>query len=367
MKPKRVKEILNKALEDPTAIQPLHIWGPPGIGKSAIPKQVCEEKQVGFVDMRLAQRDPTDLRGIPAVIDGKARWLPPPELPTDHFCLDCQRVLQDISTEKRGIKGKFCPFCGSDKLTDKGILFLDEMTSAPPLTQASAYQLTLDRRIGEYILPKGWYIIAAGNRIEDRAVVYRMSTALANRFVHLDFQVNLDNWIEWALLNQIDSNIIAFIHWRGGDLLFAFKPDSNEKAFATPRTWEYASKVLKLCSKGSLAETLEGTVGKGATAEFMSFLKVQTELPDINTIFKGDNFVPKRIDLKYALISALATKATGKQFERLLKYSEHLPEEFAVLLVSMLTSKDEQSLATAPSLDKWARSHADVLIPRRRV
>jgi len=333
MIPKQIKEVLRRAVDNPKTSPPIHLWGPPGVGKSAIIKQVAEEKEIGFVDLRLALLDPTDLRGIPTVSGDKAKWLPPTTLPTE----------------------------------GKGILFLDELTSAPPLTQASAYQLTLDRAIGEYNLPDGWYIIAAGNRIEDRAVVYRMSTALANRFVHLDFQVNLDNWIEWALLNQIDSNIIAFIHWRGGDLLFAFKPDSNEKAFATPRTWEYASKVLKLCSKGSLAETLEGTVGKGATAEFMSFLKVQTELPDINTIFKGDNFVPKRIDLKYALISALATKATGKQFERLLKYSEHLPEEFAVLLVSMLTSKDEQSLATAPSLDKWARSHADVLIPRRRV
>ena len=153
MKPKRVKEFIRRAVDAPMEIQPVHIWGPPGIGKSAIPKQVAKEKQIGFVDMRLAQRDPTDLRGIPAVIDGRSRWLPPPELPTDHWCLNCQRPLHKTDLYVDEKKVTRCAFCKGNRLTEKGILFLDELTSAPPLTQASAYQLTLDRQIGEYCLP----------------------------------------------------------------------------------------------------------------------------------------------------------------------------------------------------------------------
>ncbi len=370
MKPKRVKEVINKVLDDrdaasdPKSVQPMHLWGPPGIGKSAIPKQVTDERQIGFVDMRLAQRDPTDLRGIPAVIDGRARWLPPPELPTENWCLDCHRPLFESDLEKLE-KGKArCIFCKGGRITSKGILFLDELTSAPPLTQASAYQLTLDRQIGEYNLPDGWWVIAAGNRIEDRAVVYRMSTALANRFTHIDFEVNLEDWTDWALTHSVDTNIVAFLNFRP-ELLFAFSPESNEKAFATPRSWEFASNMVRISNKTMLPELLEGTIGKGATAEFVAFLKVQTELPDLNTIFKGDNFVPKRNDLRYALVSALVIKAQTKQFERLIDYSQHLPAEFNILMMMMMVAKDAKAVATCPSWDSWAAEHKDVLIRKR--
>lgn len=373
MKPKRVKETITRALDirdtsgDPKAVQPFHIWGPPGIGKSAIPKQITIERHIGFVDMRLAQRDPTDLRGIPAVIEGRSRWLPPPELPTDRWCLDCHRPLHETDLYVDEKKATRCAFCKGDKLTDKGILFLDELTSAPPLTQASAYQLTLDRQIGEYMLPDGWFVIAAGNRIEDRAVVYRMSTALANRFSHIDFEVNLEDWTDWAVGAQVDNNIIAFLNFRP-ELLFAFNPESNEKAFPTPRSWEFASNTVRFATKTLLPELLEGTVGQGATAEFMAFLKVQTELPDLNDILvKGDNWVPKkgRMDLTYALVAALVTKATTKQFERLLKYSEHLPAEFSMLMAMLMVGKDEDAVANCPSWDDWAKEHRDVLIRKR--
>lgn len=356
MIPKDVHDVISKSVDDPLQFPPVLMTGQPGIGKSAIPRQLAEEKGIGFVDMRLAQRDPTDLRGIPAVVDiacpdcrpkkgiiptcpscngtGKvsvARWLPPPELPT----------------------------------SGRGILMLDEITSCPPLTQASAYQLTLDRKIGEYNLPEGYYIVAAGNRLEDRAVVYRMSTALANRFWHIDFEVSLDNWTEWALKHQINANIVGFLQWRPDLLAPEFDPNSSEKAFPTPRTWEFASKNLHLTKKyGLLAAILEGTIGKGATGEFMAFIKLQTELPDLAKILSGENdFVPKKTDLRYALISALVTKAsTPKQINRLIEYSELFPEEFGILLVTMLVSKvGKSAVALAPAMEKWTQNHISVI------
>ena len=329
MNPKRVKAFLNRAIENPEDTPPVFLEGPPGIGKSAIPLEVAQGAGIGFIDMRLVHKDPTDLRGIPVPQDGSAVWLPPSDLPA----------------------------------SGRGILFLDELTSAPPLVQASAYQLTFDRKLGEYQLPEGWYIIAAGNRIEDRAVVHRMSSALNNRFIHINFEPSLDDWTEWALSVGIDANVVSFLHFRP-ELLFQFNPESSEKAFPSPRTWDFADRVIKVAGKDILAEVLEGTIGKGAAAEFIAFLKVQTELPDLQKIFDGDNFVPARMDLKYAIVSALASRARGNQFERLLQYSAHLPAEFAVLMVSMLISRDGKAVSAAPSWKKWAKDHSGVVVNR---
>lgn len=328
MKPKEVKEVIRTSIKNPDTAPPIHLWGPPGIGKSAVVKQVAEEGKIGFKDLGLALCDPTDLRGIPVPQDGGAKWLPPSELPRE----------------------------------GNGILFLDELNVAPPLVQASAYQLILDRALGEYHLPDGWYMVAAGNRIEDRAVVHRMPSALANRFWHIDFDVNLEDWVDWAIGNQIDTNIIAFLNFRP-ELLFQFNPESSEKAFPTPRTWEFASRVVKMGgSKRLLAESLDGVVGKGPVAEFNSFLKVQTELPDLETIFSGNDFVPKRIDLKYALVSALAMRAKANQYNRLIQYAENLPVEFAVLMMKLLAGINREALGKAPSWSKWAKAHREVII-----
>ena len=325
---------------------PIFMEGPPGVGKSAIARQVAEEanmalckdaktdeRQFGWLDTRASQHDPTDFRGIPAVVENKAVWLPPDDI----------------------------PFEFNKSLPERGIWFLDEITSAPPLVQAVLYQAVHEKRIGEHPLKKTWYILAAGNRIEDRAVTYRMSSALANRFTHIAFDVNLDDWIEWAKKATINPNIMMFVRFKP-ELLFKFEPESSEKAFCSPRTWDFASRHIGMTPTNLLPEVLTGTIGKGATAEFMACLKLQKELPDINTIFAGDNFVPQRLDLKYALVGALATRAKGvKDFERMLQYSKHLETEFGVLLITMLAQKDETAMATAPSFEKWAIANADII------
>jgi len=341
MKPSGLKQLLKHQIEHGSKLDEefgsLFIWGPPGIGKSRIPEELAKELGVGMIDFRLILCDPTDLRGLPMPFkdeEGNQRvvWVPPDELPRE----------------------------------GKGFLFFDDFPTAPPLVQGAAYQIAIrPHQLGPYRLPEGWVIIAAGNRIEDRSLAHPIPKALANRFRHIELDVNIDDWVGWAMRNNIDPNIIGFLKFRP-ELMFKFDPTSSENAFPTPRSWEMANRGLTL-PKAVLAETLEGTIGKGATAEFIAFLKLQTELPDINTIFQGDNFVPSRTDLKYALVSALATRAsTPKHFERLLQYSEYMPEEFCILLVSMLVSKNEEMVQTAPSLDKWARKHQDVILPRKR-
>jgi hypothetical protein len=235
------------------------------------------------------------------------------------------------------------------------------------------YQLTFDRAVGEYHLPDEWYVIAAGNRLQDRAVSYRMPSALANRFTHIEFEANIDDWTKWAInlaKPLVNPNVISFLNFRPELLAPDFNKESSEHAFPSPRSWEFASRLVHLgISIKVLPELLEGTVGKGATAEFLQFLKVQTELPDIKTIFGGSNFWPdKRSDLKYALVAALTTRAkTPTEYERMVQYSAHIDEEFSILLITMLTSKDMTAMARAPSFDKWAMDHSDVIITKKAI
>jgi len=144
---------------------PVMIWGPPGVGKSQLVSDIAQQHSVPLVDIRLSQLEPTDLRGIPFRSEGLVEWAVP-------------RMLPD-----------------ADRHGSKGILFLDEITSATPAVSAAAYQLILDRCLGEYVVPEGWVIFAAGNRQGDRGVTYSMPSPLANRFTHFNFDVNVDDWV----------------------------------------------------------------------------------------------------------------------------------------------------------------------------
>lgn len=381
MNSKKLTALIEDMLSDPEHVPALYIWGPPGVGKSATPRGITQERKIGYVDERVPLRDQTDVRGIPAILKDSAVWLPPSNLPTENFCLDCQSPLRKatMTVDNRRelpdgkVTGVTCGICGSTNITWQGILVLEELSSAPPMTQAAYYQLTLDKRVGDYIFPKkGWIILATSNRMEDRAIVYRTSTALLNRFFHVDFDLSVDDWINWGLTKgNIDPNVIGFIKWRGPELLFNFKPESSERAFATPRTWDFASTLIKtIRDRAVLAEALEGCVGKAATADFIAFLKVQTELPDLSTILNGGSkYVPplNRMDLKYALVSALASRAEAKKghFENLIKYSANLAEEFAVLLVQMLVLRDVSTLSKSPSFPGWVDAHQDTIFSRR--
>src|SRR5690349_20035546 len=176
MKPSRVLDVLSRLFETPW---PVFLWGPPGVGKSSIVRQSALARGVPLIDVRASLLDPTDLRGIPAVVDGRAVWCPPSFLP------------------------------GPDD--PPGVLFFDELNAAPPLVQASLYQLTLDRRVGEYVLPPGWWMLAAGNRAEDRSVTFRMPAALANRFIHLDFEADFEDWRAWAGGAGINPLVVGFL------------------------------------------------------------------------------------------------------------------------------------------------------------
>ena len=293
---------------------PVFLWGPPGIGKSSIVAQIAKEAEMGFIDLRLSLLDPTDLRGIPFfnTIKETALWAPPSFLP--------------------------------DGKVERGILFLDELNTAAPMVQASAYQLILDRKIGEYTLPEGWAIVAAGNRESDRGVVFRMAAPLANRFVHLEMEVSVDDWKTWALKTEIHPAIIAFISHRP-DTLFNFGNGNDSRSFATPRTWQYVNEVLA-CKPDAdlLLPMLAGAIGEDVAASFLGFLSVAGDLPDLDAILDGTcKDVPSEAPALHILSAALSMRVnettSSKKLNALIEYTLALPGEFSVMIVQDLRER----------------------------
>jgi hypothetical protein len=250
--------------------------------------------------------DPTDLKGIPFYEKEShtALWAPPSFLPRE----------------------------------GRGILFLDELNSAAPAVQASAYQLILDRKVGEYTLPDGWAIVAAGNREGDRGVVYRLPSPLANRFVHIEMEVSVEDWREWAMKRYIDPRIVAYIGFKN-DALFTFDPTLNERSFATPRSWEAVHNLLQSTLPQTLhLESIAGAVGKNNAVDFLGFCKVMNLLPDIDAILRGEAVeYPSDISALYALSSALTGRMLRdpdeEKMNHLLRYTLKLQSEFAVMIV----------------------------------
>lgn len=312
---------------------PVFIHGSPGIGKSYIVNDIAKKNDLNLVDVRLSQLDAVDLRGIPTITNNQTVWMPPVFLPLD----------QDSS----------------------GILFLDELNSASLSVQAAIYQLVLDRKIGEYSLPKNWKIVCAGNKINDKGIVFKLPSPLVNRMVHLLLEAKYDDFKTWAILNNIHSYILGFLGFRP-DLLSSEVPNSTESnpAFCTPRAWSMLSTILKTQSDVNLiAPIIYGTVGYAAAIEFISFIKVYKTLPNIDDILDGNSVVvPSEPSALYALCSALIEKYQNlNQAVNIFAYSKSLPVEFAVMLIKDLIIKDE-NIATLNEFDEWMQKYADYII-----
>ena len=319
---------------------PVMIWGPPGVGKSQIVAQVAESHDAAIVDIRLSQMEPSDLRGIPFKNGAKVEWAIPAMLPD------------------AAVHG------------EAGLLFIDEITAAPPSVSAAAYQLILDRRLGDYRVPQHWAIVAAGNRQGDRGVAYTMPAPLANRFSHYEVSVNLDDWAGWAYRNNIDDRVIAFLRFRP-DLLFDFNPEHNPVAFPSPRSWEFAHRALyKFADQPNLLlGGLEACVGRAAGVELFAFIQSVENLPDIDAILRGESReYPDEIDLQYAVASALVTRATRSGSDavilgNILDYANGFRQrEMGVMLVSDLHRVVGPEIFAVPQFADWAEKIGDLLV-----
>lgn len=316
---------------------PTYLHSAPGIGKSALMRQLAakvrkanpDKRGNGFIDVRVGTMLPEDLTGIPVPnLETKtAEWL----------------------------RATFWPSIERDGET--GIIAFDELSDAPKSVQSAIYRVVLERQIGDYKLPPGWWPVAAGNRREDRAAAQSLSTALANRFAHIHIRADALVWARWAAVNGIDPMLIGFLKFRtnlihsmdGADLL----------AFPSPRSWDRCSKVFSHPNTSLRFKLIAGNVGEGAATEVEAFFKA-LELPDFDDIITRPMkaMLPTDPGSRYALSSLLARKMDVKNFPQILKYIERdgYGADFATVTVLEGTKRDE-SLCDTPTFLSWAKNN----------
>lgn len=347
---------LNALWREPShaaVIPPMMLWGPPGVGKSALFREVCAEQGIGFIDVRLAQREPVDMRGLPVPRGDAVHWLPSAEWPSDP--------------------------------ASRGIILFDELTAADRTLQVAAYEFILDRRLGDlYQVPAGWYVCAAGNRTQDRAAAGSLSSALANRFCHLELKPELDDWVRWAQSRRLHPDVIAFLRFRPG-MLFDMGGDP-ERGWPSPRSWERVALELQLAEETNLEPRLlnlliHGLVGQGAAVEFRAFRQWAAKLPDVQAMLAGKVpiSVPTRADQRYAFCSALvhhlwhgAPADLQRRLSTFFKITQQLSSDFAAMAMidaatgasEELTQERSQQLFAHPGFTAWSQQHGTAFTQR---
>ena len=311
--------------------------GSPGSGKSQIVHQIAADYKLKVIDVRLAQCDPTDICGFPTIKGNKAGYVP-----MDTFPVEGDKIPE-------GYNG--------------WLIFLDEFSSASPAVQAASYKLVLDRMVGNHPLHKNVAIVCAGNLETDNAIVQPMSTALQSRLVHMELVVDAKEWSDWAATAGIDHRITSYINFKPGNL-YTFKPDHTDVTYASPRTWEFADRVMKVMDIDSkdLLPMLAGTISEGVAREFLSFCKHFEALPKIGEIINSPDAirVPHEPSILFALTGALSHNASMDNFDQLIKFIKRLPLEFQVVCLRETIRRNKEMLSHK-AVQQWIASNATEL------
>ncbi len=321
-------------------------WGSPGVGKSESVYQLADElsqktgRRVKVTDVRLLLFSPVDLRGVP-VADAERRftnWLKP--------------KIFDMQS-------------GDDFIN---VLFLDELSAAPQSVQAAAYQICLDRKVGEHSLPENCIVIAAGNRTTDHSVSYKMPKALANRLMHFNIVSDFVSWKRWAIENGVSSKVVAYLSFDSSRL--CVEPDGSDLAYPTPRSWAFVSTLLSTVDDEpeAIHSLIAGCVGNDTAIEFVSFCKGVLKMPNVSDILEGRcKEHPKSHDVLFALISALVSTVYNKhdsitlsELENICCYVSALPQDFVMVFMKDILAIDglNMRLMKCRSFQRWATKNS---------
>jgi hypothetical protein len=342
---------------------PAYLAGPQGIGKSAVVRQFAEGRNLRLITIMLSQIEPSDIRGLPFLDreTARTRWLLPEFYPTPDD-------------------------------TSAGILFLDELANAEPRVQVAAYQLLLDRRVGEYTLPPGWVCVAAGNRLEDNANVYELSSALADRLVFFNVTCEPRDWLSWARENSIAPEVLAFIQVKP-DFLDGnqMQQNTDQIIVPTPRSWERVSNIIRTeTDKEKRQYLLGGVIGESASIEFFHVLEEIQDLPPMQDLFQADNHIirgmlPRTVAGLYGLAYSVAAYCDSMEtfrkacviFNELDQLDRTLPgAEIQTLAFEILLEKSEKrgimyDLVVTPEYGAYRRKGREIVdlaknLPQRK-
>ena len=352
-----VKSLIDNP-ESSSKIPPMFVWGGAGVGKSTIIRSVADDLGIGFIDFRLAQREPVDMRGLP---------VPNKETHTVEWY-----VTSDFPSDPNS----------------KGIILFDELPAADSSLQIAAFEIILDRRLGKlYSLPNGWYVIAAGNRTTDHAGAKSILSPLANRFLHVELDTNTEDWVLWAQQHDIHPSVIGFINYRN-EYLFHMDHENLERGWPSPRSWERVSHILNLYSNLDpdspvLRKLVYGLVGNRAGVEFIEFYKNNSQFDNVLEYMLNPNLefeIPDRADARYAVVSSMNyllwrgkdDEDQKKRIDGFFRISMRLPADFAALaMLSAMAGNSKKmeaycadTLFHHPRYKEWAKKYGSAIRKR---
>lgn len=334
MKPQQLKRTLVKCL---AAGLPVLIKGAPGVGKTDLFYQAAAEAGMDAEVNHPVVADPTDPKGMPCIVT-------------------------DPETGKK--IAVFLPFGFLKRLIDAKrplAVLLDDLGQAAPVVQAAYMQLLLARRVNGHKISDHVVFVAATNRREDKAAVTSVLEPVKSRFATIiEMTPTAEDWIVWAVENNIRPEVVGFIHFRP-DLLNTGEATTDIVNHPSSRTWMWVSKLLDAGLND--VETIAGSVGMGAAAEFIGFLKVYHDLPNISAILtdpKGTS-IPTEPSALFAVVSALVNEIKDKNANKVFTYVNRLPADFSVLFVRDAIRKNPD-IQNSKGFIEWALSHKDIVL-----
>lgn len=306
-----------------------YLSGGVGIGKTttarAAKKRVAEQRgiEMGFTQVNFAEYPPEEVAG----------WFMPNE---------AKDGMERLAPDWLPKEGTY------------GVLFFDEVAQAVGATQNILSRILNEWSIGEHKIPDTWAIIAAGNRMSDRAGTHVMPTHVRDRLCFLDVEPNLEDTIAYFMENRVSEKVCAFLRFKP-EMLWKFDRDAN--SFPTPRGWERVSSVISRWSLSPMAEreTVSGIIGLPASTDFYAFLAVYDEVPDVKELIKNPDtsVIPERPDVLYAVCGALASYADEDNIMAITKYLRRIPQaEFAAFVIKDAASK-LPNIKQNPAVRDW--------------
>jgi len=334
MRPSNAKIVIKTHVENN---QPILLVGQPGIGKTDMITQCADELDYDVVTILLSQSDPTDAKGYPAIVNGKALHV---------------------------------PFGDLVKLTNASkplMVFLDDLGQAMPAVQAAFMNLLNSRQVGGAFISDNVRFVAATNRREDKANVAGIIEPAKSRFhTILPITPDVEDFIQWGERHDLDANLLAYCRYTEPDKIFNFKPTMDMTNTASPRTIYHLSEHIKQDYPKNLQyEIYAGAVGDQFASGFLSFLEIIKDLPSFQQVFIDPHTaqIPEQTASLYALIAQLISRANQENINQIITYADRLEahnrKEFAVALIIDSLNRNE-SLHENKAVIRWKVEHQEV-------